>query len=105
MKGIFFTEFLHMVEAQYSANMVDDIIEAADLPSKGAYTIVGAYSDEEIVSLMQCYAEITQLSIQDILKAFGRHLFKRLFPIFTPATPFADSRSLHFIWHGSLCAI
>ena len=46
MKGIFFTEFLHMVEAQYSVNMVDDIIEAADLPSKGAYTIVGAYSDE-----------------------------------------------------------
>ncbi len=82
MKGIFFTEFLHMVEAQYSVNMVDDIIEAADLPSKGAYTIVGAYSDEEMVSLMQCYAEITQLSIPDILKAFGRHLFKRLFPIF-----------------------
>jgi hypothetical protein len=82
MKGVFFTEFLHMVEAEYSANMVDDIIEIANLPSKGAYTIVGAYPDEELISLMQCYAEITQLSIPDILKAFGRHLFKRLFPIF-----------------------
>lgn len=82
MKGIFFTEFLQMVEAQYSANMVDDIIDAADLTSKGAYTTVGAYPDEELISLMQCYAEATQLSIPDILKAFGRHLFKRLHPIF-----------------------
>ncbi len=82
MKGIFFTEFLNMVEQQYSANMVDDIIEAANLPSKGAYTIVGAYPDEELVMLMQCYSEINQLSILAILKAFGRHLFKRLFPLF-----------------------
>lgn len=82
MKGVFFTEFLHMVEAEYSANMVDDIIEIANLPSQGAYTTVGAYPDEELISLMQCYAEMTQLSIAEILKAFGRHLFKRLFPIF-----------------------
>lgn len=82
MKGIFFTEFLNMVENQYSANMVDDIIEAADLPSKGAYTIVGAYPDAELVSLMQCYAELSQRSLAEILKSFGHHLFNHLFPIF-----------------------
>ena len=41
MKGIVFTEFLEMVEAQFGLDTVDAIIENSDLPSRGAYTAVG----------------------------------------------------------------
>lgn len=40
MKGIVFTEFLEMVESHHSADMVDDIIDAARLVSGGIYTAV-----------------------------------------------------------------
>ena len=43
MKGIVFTEFLEMVEEKYGLEMVDDIIENANLQSHGAYTSVGTY--------------------------------------------------------------
>ena len=36
MKGVVFTEFLDMVEEKFSAEMVDDIIAAADLPHAAA---------------------------------------------------------------------
>lgn len=35
MKGMIFTEFLEMVEAKFSADMVDDIIADSDLPHGG----------------------------------------------------------------------
>lgn len=35
MKGVVFTEFLEMVEARFSADLVDDVIDAANLPSGG----------------------------------------------------------------------
>ncbi len=43
MKGVVFTEFIEMVEDQFSADMVDDIIDDAQPPSGGAYTAVGTY--------------------------------------------------------------
>lgn len=43
MKGIVFTEFVDMVEAQFSADMVDDILDDAAPASGGAYTAVGTY--------------------------------------------------------------
>ena len=51
MKGVIFTEFLGMVADRFSEDMVDDIIEASDLPSGGAYTAVGIYDHGEIVAL------------------------------------------------------
>jgi hypothetical protein len=36
LKGLVFTEFLEMVEARWSAEMVDDIIDGCTLASKGA---------------------------------------------------------------------
>ena len=44
MKGMVFTELLDMVEDKFGIDMVDSIIEDADLPvSKGVYTAVGTY--------------------------------------------------------------
>lgn len=75
MKGIVFTEFLDMVEQQFSANMVDDIIDDCQLASGGAYTAVGTYLHQEMVELVLALAKRTNTSPPTLLKAFGEYLF------------------------------
>ena len=85
MKGLIFTEFLEMVATRFSEDTVDDIIEAANLPSGGAYTSVGTYPHAEIVSLIQQLSVHTGLSTDALIKAFGQYLFGRfafLYPHF-----------------------
>lgn len=78
MKGVIFTEFLGMVADRFSEDMVDDIIEASDLPSGGAYTAVGIYDHGEIVSLVGALSDRSGTPVADLVKAFGQHLFGRL---------------------------
>ncbi len=52
MKGIVFTEFIEMVESKFGFDMMDDIIESANLPSGGIYTAVGTYDHTEMVQLV-----------------------------------------------------
>ena len=85
MKGLVFTEFLEMVAARFSEDMVDDIIEAANLPSGGAYTSVGTYPHSEMVMLVQQLSNQTGLAMPTLIKAFGQYLFGRfvfLYPHF-----------------------
>lgn len=87
MKGIVFTEFLEMVEDKFSEDMVDDIIEDADLPSGGAYTSVGTYPHSEIVSLVVSLSNHSGIDVPTLIKTFGHHLFGRfstLYPGFFP---------------------
>ena len=79
MKGIVFTEFLEMVESHHSADMVDDIIDAARLVSGGIYTAVATYPHQELVDLILALCERTNKSVQDELRDFGRYLFGRFF--------------------------
>ena len=85
MKGIVFTEFLDMVESTMSADMVDDVIEAARPASGGAYTAVGTYDHREMVSMVGALSEFSGQPVPDLLYTFGRHLFGRfvvLYPMF-----------------------
>lgn len=75
MKGVVFTAFLEMVESQYTANMVDDIIDDCHLPSGGAYTAVGTYPHEEMVDLVVALSKRSGIPIPDLLRAYGQHLF------------------------------
>lgn len=79
MKGVVFTEFLEMVEARFSADMVDDIIDDAKLPNGGAYTAVGTYPHEEIVALVVALSQHSGIATSDLLLVFGEHLFGRFF--------------------------
>ena len=90
MKGMVFTEFLEMVEAQCGAEMVDRIISAADLPNDGAYTSVGIYDHHELIRLVGALSEATGTSAGALVHGFGEHLFRR----FSQAYPafFADAR-------------
>lgn len=85
MKGIVFTELLELVEQKFGSNTVDDIIEAADLPSGGAYTAVGTYHHEEILSLVSELSSASQIEVPTLVRIFGQHLFGRFlagYPIF-----------------------
>ncbi|GHC59670.1 heme NO-binding domain-containing protein [Roseibacillus persicicus] len=78
MKGIIFTEFLSLVEDQWDEDMVDDIIDACELPSGGAYTSVGTYNHTEIVNLVIALSEKSGVPVPQLLNIYGKHLFGRL---------------------------
>lgn len=77
MRGIVFTEFLEMVESRFSADMVDDLIEASDLASGGVYTALGTYEHRELVALVTCLGEKTATPVPELIRLFGTHLFGR----------------------------
>ena len=78
MKGIVFTEFLEMVEDEFGLEVADSIIERSDLPSEGVYTSVGTYDFNEMVSLLTQLSEEVDMSVNDLLYAFGLYLFSSL---------------------------
>jgi hypothetical protein len=77
MKGLVFTELFRHVEALHGANMVDDIIEAAQLPHDGGYTSIGSYPFQEAVALLVALTQATGKSLPDTLDGFGTHCFER----------------------------
>jgi Haem-NO-binding len=83
MKGIVFTEFLEMVEKNFSSDMADRVIDGADLRSGGAYTTVGTYDHREMIELVACLSRETGTPAPELIRAFGTYLFGRfnvLFP-------------------------
>lgn len=77
MKGIVFTELLEMVEERFSLDVVDRIVERAQLPSGGVYTAVGTYPPAEAIALVRELSAETGAPPSALLHAFGMHLFKR----------------------------
>lgn len=75
MKGLVFTTFYAHCEDVYGVEMLDDIIEDADLPNKGAYTSVGTYPFQEMVALITALVRRTGLPLAQVLEAFGRFCF------------------------------
>ena len=75
MKGIVFTEFLEMVESEFGYETVDNIISKSDLASGGVYTSVGTYAFSEMGMLLHNLSKDTDLSMQQLLNAFGKYLF------------------------------
>ena len=72
---------------------MDDLIEASDLPSGGAYTAVGTYDHKEMQSLVANLSAQSNTPPNELLDLFGQHLigrFKASFPDFfkTAATLF-----------------
>lgn len=78
MKGIVFTEFLGLVESKWGLDMVDELIDACDLPSGGSYTAVGTYDHKEIVDLSLELSRRTDTPLPSLLRVFGEHLFGAL---------------------------
>jgi hypothetical protein len=79
MKGIVYTEFLEMVETKFSIDVVEQIISRSELPSGAAYTAVGTYDYHELLQLVTQLSDTTNISVSDLTRAFGLHLFERFF--------------------------
>ena len=77
MKGLVFTTFYAHCEDRYGVDMLDDIIDDADLPNKGAYTSVGTYPFQEMVALITALVRRTGHSLPDVLEEFGRACFAK----------------------------
>ena len=81
MKGIIFTELLEMIERQYGADFVDDILDQCSLETDGAYTSVGTYDFKELVQILKALSVATNISVSDHIFEYGRYLFPRLIRI------------------------
>ena len=75
MKGIVFTELLEMAETKFGDEVIDRVIEKANLESGGAYTSVGSYPHSEIIELLRCFSAETGVSQEELLVEFGEYLF------------------------------
>jgi hypothetical protein len=82
MKGLVFTEFLEMVDARFSLEMGERILEMSALPSGGIYTSVGTYDFQEMAALVGNLSNVTGIAIPTLLQEFGRHLFSRFLKSF-----------------------
>jgi hypothetical protein len=77
MKGMVFTELMDMVEATFGPEVLEDMIDGAQLSHGGAYTAVGSYPHDEIVRLVQSLSQRTGIPVPDLVKAFGCYMFGR----------------------------
>ena len=82
MKGIVFTEFLEMVEQKFSPEVVDRIVEEAELASGGIYTTVGTYNHYEMINLVTGLSKDSGIDPEDLMRIFGEHLFGRFSVLF-----------------------
>jgi hypothetical protein len=85
MKGIVFTELLDMVEQNFGAAIIDDVLDDCDLESGGAYTSVGTYDHTELLQIVAGLSQHTGLSARDLVQKYGHYLFFRfheIMPVF-----------------------
>ena len=75
LKGLVFTTFYSFCETRFGPDMLDDVIEDAQLPHGGAYTSVGTYPFEEMVSLITALVKRSGLTMPTLMKRFGSFCF------------------------------
>ncbi len=77
MKGVVFTEFIEMVEKEFGVHIAEDVISSSELDSGGAYTSVGTYSHQEMLSLIENLSRKTKIDHGDLIKSFGNYLHRQ----------------------------
>lgn len=82
MKGIIFSEFIEMVETEFSITISNEIIDESALASSGSYTSVGTYDYHEMLQLITKLSEKTGVPIQDLVQSFGTYLFGRFYDLY-----------------------
>lgn len=76
MLGLIFTELVEMVEARFSPELADELLDEAGFAHGGAYTAVGYYDHTEILTLVQLLAQKTNIPITELIQEFGCYLFE-----------------------------
>lgn len=88
MKGIVFDLLQQVITDDHGERVWDDILEAAG--SKGIYTAVGSYPDEELLALVGAASKKLGTTADDLVREFGRkaipHFAERYPQFFAPHT-------------------
>ncbi len=92
MKGIFFTEFLEMVEREYGLILTEKIISDLGTGNNGVYEATTDYPYSQFVELCNLLGFEVKSSVSDVVKNFGEYLFSRLVILFRPS--FAGNSSI-----------
>jgi hypothetical protein len=92
MKGIFFTEFLEMVEKEYGIILTEKIISDLGVGNNGVYEATADYPYDQFVELCELLSSEVGSSVVDLAKNFGEYLFSRLVILFRPS--FAGNSSI-----------
>ncbi len=75
MLGIVFTEFFDLVDEAFGEEILDDIIDMANLSNDGAYTAVGRYDYTDMLTLVTALSEKVGTPVPVLVRTFGQHLF------------------------------
>ena len=76
MKGIIFVELLAMAEDAFGEEAVDGVIASSRLPSGGAYTRVGNYSCEELMTLVRAFSALAGVQGDALQRRFGHWMMQ-----------------------------
>ena len=71
MKGVVFVELISMAEDAFGEDVVDDVLEKADLANGGAFTTVGNYPCEELVKIVEAFSQHSGLPADVLQRKFG----------------------------------
>lgn len=82
MKGIVFTELIEMVEEDLGIVIADRMISHSGTQHQGAYTAVGTYDHGELIRLVMSLSRETAIPVPDLVRVFGKHLFKRFVALY-----------------------
>ncbi len=78
MLGVVYTSFIEMVEERFSTDVADDLLENPQLKYDGVYTAVGSYDHGDMIRMVVHLSELTDIPVDDLVKAFGEYLFAQL---------------------------
>lgn len=78
MLGVVFTTLIDMLEENVSPDFADEVLVEADFPHQGAYTAVGYYPFEEMVTLLTILSNKTGKTVNELLYDYGIYLFNTL---------------------------
>ncbi len=84
MKGMLFTAFLDLIEAEFGADMVDQVLDEVAPASGGVYTTIGTYDHTELVDMLAVLSKHTKVPVSNLTKTFGMYHFSE----FTSAYPY-----------------
>jgi len=90
VKGVLFTEFQDLIEAEFGLEILDQVITQAEpkLTSGGSYTSVGTYPHTELLTLLDALTSLVDADVSDMLQAYAYRLmdsFESSYPDFFSA--------------------
>lgn len=82
MRGMIFTELLELIEERFGYDLLDTVIDDADLENDGAYAATGNYPFSELERLVVALSNHSGIPIETLLEVYGEHLFAKLIGMF-----------------------